>query len=150
MDNGRRIMRLGKGLQTGFMLMLAAFSASSVSAQERISPIQIRGNIGLVSDYVFRGITLSDEDPVLQGGVDLILPKGFYAGAWASGVNTPWGGIYNQIPGREDFEYDLYAGWQWRSNSANFMLDSGVIRYGFSSDPDDITWTEAYLSASFY
>lgn len=143
-------MQLAKRLQTLCILVFTIFSTYGVSAQERISPIQIRGNVGLVSDYVFRGVTLSNDDPVAQGGLDLILPKGFYIGAWASGVDTPWGGIYNQNPGPEGFEYDLYTGWQWNNRSSNFRLDTGVIRYGFSSDPDDIAWSEAYLSASFY
>ena len=142
-------MRLTKGLQIACMVPLAFCCAATVKA-ERISPIEIRGNVGVVSDYVFRGITLSDEDPVLQGGIGFILPKGFYIGAWASGVDKPWGGVYNQLPGREDYEYDLYAGWQWQTDWANLKLDSGVIRYGFSSDPDDIAWTEVYLSASLY
>ena len=143
-------MRLTNALPLAGILILAVLSQGKVSAQERISPIQIRGNIGLVTDYVFRGVTLSDENPVLQGGVDLILPKGLYVGAWASGVDTPWGGVYNQIPGREDFAYEFYAGWQWNNNSSNFKLDTGAVRYGFSSDPDDIAWTEAYVSASLY
>ena len=143
-------MQLTIKLQIICALALAALNTYNVSAQERISPIQIRGNIGVVSDYVFRGVTLSDENPVVQGGLDLVLPKGFYLGAWASGVDTPWGGIYNQIPGREDFEYDLYAGWQWKTNTASFRFDTGVIRYGFSDDPDDLAWTEAYISASVY
>lgn len=143
-------MQLAKLVNIGCTLMLAVCGTHTVDAQERISPIQIRGNVGVVSDYVFRGVTLSNEDPVVQGGLDLILPEGFYVGAWASGVDTPWGGIYNQNSGVEDFEYDLYAGWQWKNSSANLRLDTGVIRYGFSSDPDDIAWSEAYLSAAFY
>lgn len=141
-------MRLIETIVKTTMIGWALASSMTVSA-ERISPIEIRGNIGVVSDYVFRGVSLSDEEPVLQGGLDLILPKGFYIGAWASGVDKPWGGIYNQIAGREDFEYDLYAGWQWQNPTRNLRLDTGVIRYGFSSDPDDIAWSEAYLSASF-
>jgi uncharacterized protein (TIGR02001 family) len=143
-------MRLTKRFKTGSIWLFIACCVNTVNAQDRISPIEIRGNIGVVSDYVFRGVTLSDEDPVVQGGLDLILPKGFYVGAWASGVDKPWGGVYNQIAGREDFEYDLYAGWQWQNTSRNLRLDTGVIRYGFSSDPDDIAWSEVYLSASLY
>lgn len=141
-------MRLTTLIRTVSLLCIALASAPVVNA-ERISPIEIRGNVGVVSDYVFRGVSLSDEAPVLQGGLDLILPRGFYVGAWASGVDKPWGGIYNQIAGQEDFEYDVYAGWQWQNPNRNLRLDTGVIRYGFSSDPEDIAWTEAFLSASF-
>ncbi|MBT8113928.1 MAG: TorF family putative porin [Arenicella sp.] len=143
-------MRLGKKFHAGCLLLLLAGYAGNALSAERISAIEIRGNIAVVSDYVFRGITLSDENPVIQGGVELILPRDFYAGAWVSGVDKPWGAVYNQIPGREDIEYDVYAGWRWESNSGNFLLDTGVRRYGFSSDPDDIAWTDAYMSALLF
>jgi uncharacterized protein (TIGR02001 family) len=144
-----------KIFMTGFtpllsLLILAGSSVMTAQAQERVSPIEIRGNVGVVSDYVFRGISQSDEGPVAQGGIDVIFPKGFYMGAWASGVDTPWGGIYNQKTGREDFEYDLYAGWQWGHSSGKFRLDTGVIQYAFSSDPDDLNWSEYYLGVTLF
>ena len=131
-------------------IMLLSVMTQSAFAQERTSSIEIRGNVGVVSDYVFRGISQSDESVAAQGGVDLILPKGFYLGAWASGVDTPWGGIYNKQAGREDFEYDLYAGWQWGHSSGKVRVDTGVIQYAFSSDPDDLTWSEYYFGATFF
>ncbi|MFT6045673.1 MAG: hypothetical protein ACI9WC_001374 [Arenicella sp.] len=142
-----RLIRLASDLLT--IAIISAFSINAHS-QERTSSIEIRGNAGVVSDYVFRGISQSDESVVAQGGLDVVLPKGFYAGAWASGVDTPWGGIYNQQAGPEDFEYDVYAGWQWGHESGKFRLDTGVIQYAFSDDPDDLTWSEYYLGATFF
>ena len=143
-------MRLSSILKR-LWVALALFSISMVStAQERTSPIEIRGNIGVVSDYVFRGISQSDESVVAQGGIDVIFPKGFYIGAWASGVDKPWGGIYNHLYGFEDFEYDVYAGWQWGNQAGDFRLDTGVIQYAFSDDPDDLTWSEYYLGVTLF
>ena len=142
-----RLIRLASSIVTIAVLNLLSVSAH---AQERTSSIEIRGNVGVVSDYVFRGVSQSDESVAAQGGLDVILPKGFYVGAWASGVDTPWGGIYNQQTGREDFEYDLYAGWQWGHSSGKVRVDTGVIQYAFSSDPDDLTWSEYYFGATFF
>lgn len=45
-------------------------------------------NIALTSDYVFRGISQSNEEPTIQGGMDWADPiTGIYAGVWASGVD---------------------------------------------------------------
>ena len=45
------------------------------------------GNVGLYSQYVFRGIAQTNEKPALQGGFDLGHKSGFYAGTWASNIS---------------------------------------------------------------
>jgi uncharacterized protein (TIGR02001 family) len=62
----------------------------------------LSANVGVVSDYRFRGISLSDRDPALQGGVDVGLGGGFYAGGWASTI-ADYGGA--------DVEVDAYVGY---------------------------------------
>lgn len=52
-------------------------------------------NVGGYSDYVFRGISQTDEDPTIQGSIDFTYGL-FYAGAWASGLDfTPAGNDAN-------------------------------------------------------
>jgi len=63
-------------------LSLAAFAAS---AQEAESPYS--WNVTAVSDYVFRGVSQTDEDPTLQAGFTYTSPVGLYAGVWGSGVD---------------------------------------------------------------
>ncbi len=128
-----------------FAFTLAAlFSDEAFSQSGPLKP-QVFLNIAATSDYVFRGLSQSDEEPVLQGSLDLVLPGGVYAGVWGSGVDKPFGAVYNQVGGDEDFEYDLYFGWNKRLRN-QLTLDGGLIRYGFSPDDDDIAWTEAYAS----
>lgn len=43
-------------------------------------------NVNLVSQYRFRGIDQTWNRPAVQGGADLSLPSGVYAGVWASNV----------------------------------------------------------------
>ena len=45
------------------------------------------GNVGLYSQYVFRGISQSRLHPALQGGVDYSHKSGFYVGTWASNIS---------------------------------------------------------------
>ena len=61
-------------------------------------------NINIVSDYRFRGIDQTWGRPAVQGGADLALASGVYAGVWASNVSG------NSYPGGS-LEMDLYAGY---------------------------------------
>jgi len=100
---------------------------------------ELTANVGVTSNYVFRGITQTDDGPAVQGGVDYIHENGFYAGAWASNVDFP-----NQGDG---FEVDLYAGYNFKLNE-NVLFDVGYITYQYTdsalSDADEI-----YFGASF-
>lgn len=68
---------------------------------------EVSYNIGLVSDYRFRGISQSRLDPALQGGADYVHnPSGFYVGTWLSTIK--W--IKDVPGGNADVEWDIYAG----------------------------------------
>lgn len=41
---------------------------------------EVSGSITLTSDYLFRGVTQTDEQPALQGGVEWAHDSGFYVG----------------------------------------------------------------------
>src|SRR5688500_15812419 len=47
----------------------------------------LTGNVGITTDYAFRGISQTLREPALQGGVDLTGPAGMYAGIWGSSLN---------------------------------------------------------------
>ncbi len=77
-------------------LLLAAWP-SCASAQENV---ELSANAGVVSDYRFRGISLSDRDPAVQGGID-VQGEHFFVGTWASSIAETGGA---------DVELDVYAG----------------------------------------
>jgi uncharacterized protein (TIGR02001 family) len=82
-----------------FTALLLAGWPSCASAQE---DAELSANAGLVSDYRFRGISLSNRNPAVQGGIDLE-GENFFAGTWASTIAETGGA---------DVEVDLYAGLQ--------------------------------------
>ncbi len=82
-------------------------------------------NAGVVSDYVFRGLSQTDGRVAVQGGIDADL-GGLYMGAWASNVDFGDG---------SDAEVDLYGG--YRTQAAGYDLDFGVAGYGYVSAPDE-------------
>lgn len=84
-----------------------AMSALAVSApafaQEEADegPITISGSITGVSDYRFRGVSLSDKDFAIQPSLTVKHESGFYVGVWGSNLAENAG---------DDVEVDIYAG----------------------------------------
>jgi uncharacterized protein (TIGR02001 family) len=102
-------------------LTAALLTAGTARAQ---STPEVAWNVGLVSDYVFRGFSQTNEDPALQGGVDATFGS-FYAGAWASNVD---------FGDDTDAEVDIYGG--YRGETGGFGFDVGVVGYGYVNAPD--------------
>jgi len=128
-----------------FGLALVSFGTSALA--EDSEKIRITGEASLVTDYVFRGISQSDENPAIQGGIDARFPNRMYAGIFATNVKKLWGNVYSQVGDEENFEYDLYLGYNddFSVKGHSVKYDIGLIRYGFDPDPDDLTWSEAYV-----
>ena len=71
-------------------------------------------NVGVVSDYRYRGISQSGLKPALQGGADYSNPNGLYLGTWLSTIK--WikdaGKINGVDAGNTPAEWDLYGGYK--------------------------------------
>lgn len=113
--------------------MLASTLASalvlpSLAAAEE-SPHTLSTNVGLFSEYVFRGLTQTDEEPAIQGGLDYSYnfgPASVYAGTWAS--NISWlkdSGQYKS----SSIEWDFYGGVRGNILASDFTYDVGYLLY---------------------
>lgn len=122
---------------------VAAPVAGASEGLAAIGPLYITANAAVVSEYRFRGVRLSGGDPAVQAGVDASLLAGFYAGAFASTLDTDTLG-YGAV------ELDLYAGWSGPV-AEGLAADVGVIAYlypdaGAGAATD---WTELYGSLTY-
>jgi uncharacterized protein (TIGR02001 family) len=91
--------------KTVLAVSVAALLPLSIPAVHAAEPeIEISGNVSLVTDYRFRGISQTNRDPAIQGGFDLAHKSGLYAGTWASNVSQ-WAN-----PGGS-MEIDFYVGY---------------------------------------
>ena len=90
-------------------------------------PISVSGNVALVTDYRFRGVSFSGGDIAIQGGVDLVHRSGFYVGAWASSIEDS--------PTFGEVELDLYAGWSG-DVAEGVGLDAGLLYYAYPAKDD--------------
>lgn len=83
---------------------------------------QITGNLGLTSDYRFRGVSQTQNAPAVQGGIDYNHVSGLYIGNWNSSVSSQ---LYTNGAGVES---DVYAGFR-KQVFGNFTLDVGSYNY---------------------
>ena len=117
-------------------------AASAAQAEEIGQGFSVTGGVTLVSDYRFRGISFSDEDPAIQGTLTLNHESGFYVGTWASSIeDTPTFG---------HTEVDLYAGWA-KEFSPGTTFDVGVTYYVYPNGNDafgDSDYFEPYAKLS--
>lgn len=100
------------------------------------APFSIEASVAIVTDYRFRGVSLSNNDPALQAGVELSTQTGLYAGAWSSTIAN-YSGAHAELDG--------YAG--YRHSIAVVQLDVGAIGYFYPSG-NDVNGFELYGSAS--
>jgi len=115
----------------------AVLAATSTAAMAEIS-----GNVSLLSDYAFRGVSQTDEQMALQGGLDYAHESGFYLGTWASNVDSSF---FNDAQDPQ-LEVDVYAGFSGElANGIGY--DLGILHYDYpgsdSSDTDEL-----YISGS--
>ncbi|MBI1239885.1 MAG: hypothetical protein GC199_11155 [Alphaproteobacteria bacterium] len=102
-------------------LMVVAAPAA-MAQEEASSPFSFSGSLTLTSDYVFRGISQTQNDPALQGSFDVSHESGLYAGVWASNVD------FNDATDT-NLEVDFYGGF---ANSIEaFSYDIGVLYYAY-------------------
>lgn len=101
---------------------LAVAALAPVSAYAEDSSLAF--NVGVVSDYRYRGISQTRLKPALQGGVDFTY-GGFYVGAWASTIKwiKDW-----DVKG--SVELDLYGGYKGEIQK-DFGYDVGLLQYAY-------------------
>ena len=101
----------------------------------------VTGNVGAVSNYLFRGVEQSlTSDPAVQGGIDWSHDSGFYAGTWIS--NTEFVGYNGDLV---SYETDVYGGYTLKVGGVG--LDAGLLYYYYRDD-STLNTLEAYLGAT--
>jgi len=111
---------------------MLVFTPPAVAEDE--PAISFSANAALVTDYRFRGISLSDKDMAFQGGFDIATKSGFYVGTWGSSIESFEG---------SELELDIYGGYATSFNDLDF--DIGILAYTYPGS-DDTTYWEAYSS----
>jgi uncharacterized protein (TIGR02001 family) len=134
------------------------FAADAAPAPD----LTVAYNVGLYSQYIFRGLTQTDRKPALQGGVDLTHSSGFYLGMWGSNISwlrDDYGGspVYDK---GGNLEIDIYGGYRYNFGDTGLGIDVGALQYWYPgskghipsdtsiSNPEANT-TEIYAAANY-
>lgn len=110
------------------VLLLAVGLPASAPAQNELT-----GNLGVTSNYIWRGVTQTDDDAAVQGGIDYTHETNLYAGVWTSNYGNGNG-----------YELDLYGG--FRGSAAGIPFDVGMIMYRYPVANTGNDATELYGS----
>jgi uncharacterized protein (TIGR02001 family) len=132
------MIKILKSLLAGFVLLTASI------ASQAETEISYSGNIGFMSDYMYRGIHQSSSSAM--GGLDIEY-GGFYFGTWFADLQED-GWVSGSHRG---FEYDVYAGYGFDlTDSISASVGYTIYRYtdkGASAFDDD--YDEVNLGIGF-
>jgi uncharacterized protein (TIGR02001 family) len=119
--------------------LTVAFALPGLAAAQTPPPSPITANVGLVSDYRFRGLTQTMQKPALQGGFDYAHKSGFYLGNWNSNVSSA-------VFPNANLEMDLYGG--YKPTFGDIAADIGFIYYLYPGSKATLTNAETGKTAT--
>ena len=126
-----------------FVAVLASIAVFTLPVTGAIAAVS-SANVALTSNYVFRGLTQTDDGAAIQGGYDIKQSKddiGWYAGVFASNVDNNIG---------DGLEIDLYAGWRAAfGKQTNLAYDVGAIYYSYTDSNFSPDVTEVYAGVNY-
>jgi uncharacterized protein (TIGR02001 family) len=120
--------------RTAAVAVVSMGLAGAVHAEEAADdgiPGEFSATVGLYSEYVFRGISYSDEDPSIQGGLTWSHETGIYAGFWGTNGEFGTGG---------SLELDYFIGYGNEVNGVSY--DISVTYYTYPGDEVDGNYFE--------
>ena len=100
----------------------APAAPAAAAPAEPASPHTLSANVGLYGQYVFRGITYTNERPALQGGFDYAHSSGLFLGVWGSNVDKD--ALYGNT-----LEIDLYGGFANTIGNTGIGYNLGFLQF---------------------
>lgn len=152
-----RKLLLASAVSAALCLPVTA-SAQTAPAAAPASPHTFTGNVGLFSQYIFRGLTQTNEKPALQGGFDYSHSSGIYLGTWASNISwytdanmgTLAAPVSMGSPGAlgapftanksntASLEWDFYGGYKSTLGGGDWNYDLGMLQYYYPGSYDNL------------
>jgi len=121
------------------MNKIALACGAALMGATAIAQAEVSANIGVTSNYVWRGATQTRDAAAVSGGLDYAHDSGFYVGTWASNVD------FGSMSSSPEVEWDIYGGFAGEMSGVGY--DIGLAHYMYP-DSTDADFTELALSAS--
>ncbi|MBJ6122039.1 TorF family putative porin [Sphingomonas mollis] len=112
--------------------------AEAANAAASSSTLTVSGSASIASDYRFRGVSQSDQEMAVQGGITIVHESGLYVGTWASNL-AGWGTF-----GGANMELDLIGGYKAKL-ADDAALDIGLTWYMYPGGADRTDFAEPYV-----
>lgn len=124
----------------------AVCASGPATAQDKpMIPGSFSANVALTSEYLFRGLSQTDDGPALQGGFDyevsVAKPVSIYGGVWGS--NVDFGESGTGAGGSTDganLEMDLYGGLKGGIGDTGLSWDVGFIYYWYPGADSNLNY----------
>jgi uncharacterized protein (TIGR02001 family) len=100
----------------------------------------INGSIGVTSDFVYRGLSLTRGKPTAQASLDVEFPHEFYVGGFIAGADPNRGPSPN-------VEVDFWAGRYWRLAN-EFSFDLRLSQYTYPDDPRRVNYNRSEVTGT--
>ena len=118
-------------------LLTLAVSAAILSTST--ASAEFSANIAVGNNYIWRGVTQTEDNAAVSGGLDFAAKNGLYIGTWASNVD------FGDDAGTE---VDIYGGYSNELGNG-LSYDIGAIRYLYTGAASGGNFTEGYLNFGF-
>jgi len=116
------------------VLAISAALASALLSGAAVA--DVTANVGATSNYLWRGVSLSNEAAAVSGGVDYSHASGAYAGVWQSSEGASGSA-----------ETDVYAGFSGEAEGVSY--DIGFVSYMYPQTTPSVDFAEVYFSAGY-
>jgi len=151
----KAISAVAVGLLTGLACASAFAEDAPAADAPEVSPIT--ANVTVTNNYVYRGITQTDNKPAIQGGFDYAHESGLYIGNWNSSISWVSDQYKSSSNGTVSapLEMDFYGGFKKELIGEGFASDIGVLQYYYPTSGLSTTTyanpntTEVYVAQNF-
>lgn len=116
-------------MKTSFKLTLSAVLTAAILGSSA-AYAGASTNVGATTNYLFRGLTQTDDKPAVSGGLDYEMGNGFSIGTWASNI---------EFSDKKSYEVDVYGGYGNKIGALDYSV--GFITYIYPDD-DNADFTE--------
>jgi uncharacterized protein (TIGR02001 family) len=120
--------------------LITTLTAASLALFSTTSLAEVTANAGVSSNYLWRGITQTNDGAQVFGGVDYSHDSGFYGGTWVSNVDFGEGSTTS-------YELDLYGG--FAGSVGDLGYDLGYIYYAYPDSNASSDFGELYGALSW-
>jgi len=110
------------------LLVGNVFAQDEAAADESTGAWEISADFALTSDYVFRGVSQSQEEAAIQAGLNFEHESGFYTGIWGSSVDFTADSTLPEDEDGADVEVDAFVGYGF-DIAEDWGGDVQLVRY---------------------